>query len=596
MTSLGAVFGNLLPQATTVVATSGGSASDATMGKISAGFLGAITQQHDDNAQNAVADMADGLDVENPLIRLQSRIAAVQDGLKETDDATVENVTLLVTALAEFEADTGAGLLPELEALAPQMSSDAAIPDFTSDPEGFAAALSAVAVAVQSMLTGFTMAEGGNSPSLSAANDTARPSGLGFAAGNAQSDNGNLLATMRVQVGSEGIAQADNVESGKSTPLTPAAVQVSLDKGALAAQTQPGSRNSLAAMAVPATSHSVAQVSFAQAVNTQVDDDLIATAIAPAVLDTVATSNRSVQQNAAVGTDIDGNVVVSRQASAPMVSNSLNRRTVVASDLAPQAAATPTLSLAQIEALPPSGSGTAVAEAAVNAAMENPAEAVIEDTAARPPLALMKQLLSIAGQLAGSSDQIAEDLGFDTAANAQISTGKVAETLRPEDIMRSLTTQSFEVRDAVSSGQRLDAEVKSPTTPRFAAAVTAQIQTAEIGEGRTRIELSPAGLGTLEIDVTSDADGSLRIVVRAENPAVLSALQEERDLLAQIVGDTGSGSLEFQEYNRGSGQQDASQDQGQTGTAADEGQTGDADLDHEPKQAVIDGSQLDIVA
>ena len=95
--------------------------------------------------------------------------------------------------------------------------------------------------------------------------------------------------------------------------------------------------------------------------------------------------------------------------------------------------------------------------------------------------------------------------------------------------------------------------------PRFAAALLGQVKAAEVREGTTRIELTPRGLGNIEVELKTNSDGSLAVVVRAENSHVLSSLREERDLLALAIGDTGTGSLEFQEYTPDNGREQQSQ-------------------------------------
>lgn len=69
--------------------------------------------------------------------------------------------------------------------------------------------------------------------------------------------------------------------------------------------------------------------------------------------------------------------------------------------------------------------------------------------------------------------------------------------------------------------------------------VTAQIRTADISNGQTRIELHPRGLGSLEIHLKSAADGSLNIVMRAENPVVLDALRNDRGVLSDLLAESG---------------------------------------------------------
>lgn len=59
------------------------------------------------------------------------------------------------------------------------------------------------------------------------------------------------------------------------------------------------------------------------------------------------------------------------------------------------------------------------------------------------------------------------------------------------------------------------------------------------GETRTQITLRPDGLGTVEIDLTTDPSGRLSVLLRVENPAVLQALRADRDLLLMSLDQTG---------------------------------------------------------
>ena len=95
----------------------------------------------------------------------------------------------------------------------------------------------------------------------------------------------------------------------------------------------------------------------------------------------------------------------------------------------------------------------------------------------------------------------------------------------------------------------------------MAAALHAQIRGHSFREGTTRIELSPAGLGDLEIELSPGEGGGLRIVLRAENPLVLAALRSDRDTLLGLLRDggaqAGDASLSFEDFGarQGTGRQ-----------------------------------------
>lgn len=100
--------------------------------------------------------------------------------------------------------------------------------------------------------------------------------------------------------------------------------------------------------------------------------------------------------------------------------------------------------------------------------------------------------------------------------------------------------------------QQAPAAPPLPVEPRE---VLAQVR-AQVGEqGRIRVELRPDGLGAVEVDIAPDEAGQLRVVVRAESPAVLNALRGDRDgLLMMLRGaghDVQDGAMSFGDFGQG---------------------------------------------
>ena len=91
-----------------------------------------------------------------------------------------------------------------------------------------------------------------------------------------------------------------------------------------------------------------------------------------------------------------------------------------------------------------------------------------------------------------------------------------------------------------------------PTAADLHSGVRAQIAGVRLSEGRTRIELTPRGLGDIEIDLRQDG-GQLRVVLRAENPAVLAGLRMDREGLVAMLRDggvaLGDGALSFESFD-----------------------------------------------
>ena len=59
------------------------------------------------------------------------------------------------------------------------------------------------------------------------------------------------------------------------------------------------------------------------------------------------------------------------------------------------------------------------------------------------------------------------------------------------------------------------------------------------------IELTPLGLGRIELDIESSASGQLRLLLRVENPLVLEALRNDRDALAAALTDQSGSNAGF---------------------------------------------------
>lgn len=84
-------------------------------------------------------------------------------------------------------------------------------------------------------------------------------------------------------------------------------------------------------------------------------------------------------------------------------------------------------------------------------------------------------------------------------------------------------------------------QANTPTPEQgLARNLAGQIRGVSFSEGTTRIELSPHGLGSIEIEISPDEAGKLRVVLRAENPAVLNAMRSDREMLAGLLRDGGS--------------------------------------------------------
>ncbi|WP_375689952.1 flagellar hook-length control protein FliK [Pseudooceanicola sp. LIPI14-2-Ac024] len=143
-------------------------------------------------------------------------------------------------------------------------------------------------------------------------------------------------------------------------------------------------------------------------------------------------------------------------------------------------------------------------------------------------------------------------------------------------------------------GQAAAHTAQPPVDPRE---VLGQIRAQATEEGRIKVELKPAGLGMVEIDLTADEAGKLRVVVRAENAAVLNALRGDREGMAAMLRDAGhsvdDATMSFGEF----GQQDrGANGAGQGGWSPVLGDVTDteAETDPAPMRARVTDGGVDI--
>lgn len=133
---------------------------------------------------------------------------------------------------------------------------------------------------------------------------------------------------------------------------------------------------------------------------------------------------------------------------------------------------------------------------------------------------------------------------------------------------------------------------RKPT--RFANIILDQIKASSITEGQTKVELSPRGLGNIEIEVTTDADGATNVVIRADNNQVLNALRDMREPWTQVLGFENGASFSFEDMSQG--------DRRSNGDGSGNSETSDigSGFGTDPSMtaataAIIAGGQLDLM-
>lgn len=168
----------------------------------------------------------------------------------------------------------------------------------------------------------------------------------------------------------------------------------------------------------------------------------------------------------------------------------------------------------------------------------------------------------------------------------------------PRDMVQIIPEEVASALQATGETQGNQTQVQQAVRPdapqaKFTQAVIGQLRSVDFQEGTTKVELNPRGLGNVEIEMKTNIDGSLSVVVRAESAHVLSSLREESDLLAQIIAQGGEASVDFQEFSSGD-QQSFDEQAGLSGGAA----TGEGSEDagaETSENVTIGNGQLDLM-
>jgi len=161
----------------------------------------------------------------------------------------------------------------------------------------------------------------------------------------------------------------------------------------------------------------------------------------------------------------------------------------------------------------------------------------------------------------------------------------------------ALPPPAAEVRAAVApQTATAPAAARAADTPPspLPAEAAQQIRKASFSEERTRIELSPRGAGGLEVDLEPAEAGKLRVVIRAENPALLQALRSDRDTLQALLTGSGlsagDGGLDYESFG-----DRRRRDLPETAPAGNGAGCGDEDKPIEPARRHIAAGRLDII-
>lgn len=155
--------------------------------------------------------------------------------------------------------------------------------------------------------------------------------------------------------------------------------------------------------------------------------------------------------------------------------------------------------------------------------------------------------------------QVARPQGFAAMLAEALDAGRIDAPQPGGDLPENARAGALELPQQARQAEAA-APMRAPTPAApppppsgFSRALTAQIREAGVVEGHTRISLTPGGLGEIEIDLAQE-NGQMRVVIRAENQAVLQALRGDRDGIAALLGEAGGlddGQLSFESFARG---------------------------------------------
>ena len=203
----------------------------------------------------------------------------------------------------------------------------------------------------------------------------------------------------------------------------------------------------------------------------------------------------------------------------------------------------------------------------------------------KPSVAGANAPLTATSGLSALSDVAAQPMPMAGAEQRPLTAfAQIAESMRVTEAGAS---------DPVSGDTTFQAatETSKPAT-KLGEAILAQIKSVSLEEGRTQIALKPAGLGQLEIVIQNTEDSASKVVVKVENPMVLSNLREDRHVLAQAIGVTDDSQLEFQGgfANEGGGDNEPSQ-----GNSRGSDITITPDVAVASQGTVIEDTELDLV-
>ncbi|MDF1716266.1 MAG: flagellar hook-length control protein FliK [Antarcticimicrobium sp.] len=504
-----------------------------------------------------------------------SHLDAEGDDPAATLEAVAGLASDLTVALADFERETGAGLISVLQAASTDggivvTAEGADAPGEVTDPAAAVQALKSVIATISDALRGISATVATNATEAETTEAGSVASRIFMAAAVLPDETHAQPATASVTASAAGPRVSSvSSETRAAVPAVgthAAAPAVGTQAVALVAKTQ--------AVEVTAETQAASVAADAQAAAPAVGTQAVAlVAKTQVVAMTAKTQAALVAADAqaaapAVGTQAAALDAETRamEVSAETKAAVMTARGETGTQTAARAAAMPVPAAPAPEAkapILPAGGAQPQADLPVFPFVLSSAQAKGSVERGAPKAqALLARVVAVAADLSATATASAPGSAVDAAmpvvaGGATVAVmrrlGGIDPLITSEDVARAMAQGSQPGREPMTAPHR--ATEAEGDASRFGAAVTSQIRSAEIGEGRTRIELSPRGLGSIEVEISTGSDGALKVVVRAENPTVLNALREERNLLAQALGGLDMGSLDLQSFTEGNFQE-----------------------------------------
>jgi len=178
-----------------------------------------------------------------------------------------------------------------------------------------------------------------------------------------------------------------------------------------------------------------------------------------------------------------------------------------------------------------------------------------------------------------------------------------ADRMLPTEVQAILSAPQPTAAPLISSIAETSAPAQTQAAPQngLARNLAGQIRGVSFSEGTTRIELSPQGLGKIEVEIAADEAGKLRVVLRAENPAVLNAMRSDREMLAGLLRDGGTtvdeGAMSFEEFGqqRQTNRQDGGAGQVTAGLSLEDEPDLDPEITPEAQPAIDADGRLNVL-